>query len=86
LRTQGIEVDGLERLLLVLTLGTVTSRAHKRRMMASDLVFPDGFVWGTATAAYQIEGANSNNDWWECEHNPNSGCLESSGDACNSFH
>ena len=24
--------------------------------------FPDGFVWGTATAAHQVEGGNWNND------------------------
>ncbi len=52
----------------------------------SELRFPDGFVWGTATAAHQIEGGNVNNDWWAWEHNPDSGCAESSGDACDSFH
>jgi beta-glucosidase len=39
-----------------------------------------------ATSAHQIEGGNVNNDWWDWEHNPASGCLESSGDACDSFH
>lgn len=31
------------------------------------LPFPDGFLWGTATAAHQVEGGNDNNDWsaWE---------------------
>ena len=48
--------------------------------------FPDGFVWGTATAAHQIEGGNVNNDWWEFEHNPASGCVDVSGDACDSFN
>jgi beta-glucosidase len=47
--------------------------------------FPDGFVWGAATAAHQIEGGNVNNDWWAWEHNPASGCAESSGDACDSY-
>jgi beta-glucosidase len=50
------------------------------------LEFPAGFLWGTATSAHQIEGGNINNDWWAWEHNPQSGCLESSGDACDSFH
>jgi beta-glucosidase len=47
--------------------------------------FPDGFSWGTATAAHQIEGGNTNNDWWEFEHAPDSVCAESSGDACDSW-
>jgi beta-glucosidase len=47
---------------------------------------PDPFVWGTATAAHQIEGGNVNNDWWAFEHDPSSPCVEVSGDACDSFH
>jgi beta-glucosidase len=50
------------------------------------VTFPDGFVWGSATAAHQIEGGNVNNDWWAWEHNPDSGCKASSGDACDSWH
>lgn len=50
------------------------------------LDFPTGFIWGVATAAHQIEGANFNNDWWAWEHNPDSGVAEPSGDACDSFH
>ena len=46
---------------------------------------PRGFTWGTATAAHQIEGGNTNNDWWAFEHTPGSGCAESSGDACDSW-
>ncbi len=48
--------------------------------------FPQGFDWGTATAAHQIEGANVNNDWWAWEHAPGSPCGESSGDACDSWN
>lgn len=47
---------------------------------------PDDFLWGTATAAHQIEGGNTNNDWWRFEHTPGSGTTESSGDACDSWH
>ncbi len=50
------------------------------------ITFPDGFVWGTATAAHQIEGGNVNNDWWAFEHDPASGCVDVSGDACDSFN
>ncbi len=54
--------------------------------MPETIRFPDGFLWGTATAAHQIEGGNVNNDWWAFEHDPASGCAEVSGDACDSFH
>lgn len=29
--------------------------------------FPRGFLWGTATAAHQVEGNNTNNQWWQWE-------------------
>lgn len=32
--------------------------------------FPDGFLWGTASAAHQVEGDNRNCDWWEFEQQP----------------
>lgn len=32
--------------------------------------FPAGFLWGTATAAHQVEGANTLNDWWAWEQTP----------------
>ncbi len=34
------------------------------------LTFPQGFLWGTATAAHQVEGDNTNNDWWAFEQRP----------------
>lgn len=48
--------------------------------------FPEGFRWGTATAAHQVEGNNVNNDWWAWEHRENSVCVEPSGDACDQYH
>jgi len=50
------------------------------------ITFPEPFLWGTATAAHQIEGGNVNNDWWAMEHDPSSGCVDVSGDACDSFN
>jgi beta-glucosidase len=32
--------------------------------------FPPGFLWGTATAAHQVEGNNVHNDWWAWEQHP----------------
>jgi beta-glucosidase len=48
--------------------------------------FPEGFRWGVATAAHQVEGGNVNNDWWAWEHDPGSGTVEPSGDCCDSYH
>ena len=48
------------------------------------LLFPERFLWGAATAAHQVEGENSNNDWWAFEHKP--GAIwhgDISGLACN---
>ena len=36
-------------------------------MAQAKLLFPQGFLWGTATAAFQVEGNNSNSDWWAWE-------------------
>ncbi len=32
--------------------------------------FPQKFLWGTATAAHQVEGGNHANDWWAWEQVP----------------
>jgi len=32
--------------------------------------FPTGFLWGTATASHQVEGNNTNNNWWAWEQVP----------------
>jgi beta-glucosidase len=48
--------------------------------------FPDGFVWGTATAAHQVEGNNTNCDFWVMEHTPGTLFAEPSGDAVDHFH
>ena len=48
--------------------------------------FPNGFIWGTATAAHQVEGSNYASDWWAWEHAPGTTCVEPSGDACDHYH
>ena len=48
--------------------------------------FPDGFLWGTATAAHQVEGGTWNNDWWAFEHGAGTPCREPSGDCTDSYH
>jgi beta-glucosidase len=48
--------------------------------------FPEGFLWGTATAAHQVEGNNVNSDNWLMEHAPGTIYAEPSGDACDHYH
>ncbi|HEY1761789.1 MAG TPA: family 1 glycosylhydrolase [Acidimicrobiales bacterium] len=48
-------------------------------------LFPKDFLWGTATSAYQIEGDNTNSDWWSYERTPHTRAVEPCGDACNSW-
>ena len=36
-------------------------------MANATIHFPRGFLWGTATAAHQVEGNNTNNNWWKWE-------------------
>ncbi len=39
-------------------------------MVKATFHFPRGFLWGTATAAHQVEGNNTNNNWWAWEQQP----------------
>jgi beta-glucosidase len=32
-----------------------------------EIKFPKGFLWGAATSAHQVEGNNTNNQWWAWE-------------------
>jgi beta-glucosidase len=48
--------------------------------------FPDKFLWGCATAAYQVEGNNTNTDYWMMEYLPGSMFKDHSGDACDHYH
>ncbi len=45
--------------------------------------FPPDFLWGTATAAHQVEGYNRNNDWWQWEQEGHILHGHQSGAACN---
>ena len=52
-------------------------------MTSRGLRFPDGFLWGAATASHQVEGDNRWNDWWQYEQ---AGRLPyRSGDACRHY-
>lgn len=54
--------------------------------MSQAFVFPENFLWGTATAAHQVEGNNLGSDSWVLEHVPGTLYAEPSGDACDHYH
>lgn len=75
-------------------------RIDRRTMMASAMAataapafaavpkgkaFPQGFLWGAATAGHQVEGNNVSSDLWLLENMKPSTFAEPSGDALNSF-
>ncbi len=39
-------------------------------MASASFHFPAGFLWGSATAAHQVEGSNTNNNWYAWEEEP----------------
>ena len=61
-------------------------------MIEGVLQFPDGFIWGSATAAYQIEGAFNEDDrgesiWDRFSHTPGKVINNDTGDvACDHYH
>src|SRR5262249_43679961 len=48
--------------------------------------FPPAFLWGTATAAHQVEGGNRGSDLWLMEMAKDSLYADPSGDACDHYH
>src|SRR4051812_11125222 len=47
--------------------------------------FPEGFLWGTSSAAYQVGGDNKNCDWWEWESKGRIANADSAAIACDGY-
>ena len=55
-------------------------------VLACDLTFPPGFIWGTASSSHQSEGNNRHNDWWEWEQQPGRIARGHSSGRANNFY
>ncbi|TCP88017.1 aryl-beta-glucosidase [Sphingomonas sp. PP-CE-1A-559] len=74
------------RQILAGSLATLTMpKAAGAGGLATSRTFPNGFLWGSATAGHQVEGNNVNADQWLLETVTPALPLSPSGDACNSF-
>ncbi|KKW22690.1 MAG: Beta-glucosidase [Parcubacteria group bacterium GW2011_GWA2_51_12] len=55
------------------------TKSKNTRKKPKVLKFPEGFLWGAATASYQVEGGITNNDWARSKMPP-------AGLACDHYH
>ena len=69
------------------TLGASPSAAEKNETGGKQQAhgFPQGFLWGAATAGHQVEGSNTNSDVSTLEHVKPTIFAQSSGDACDQY-
>jgi len=51
-------------------------------MAEASFTFPNNFLWGTATSSHQVEGNNTNNNWYAWENDGNTISGEKSELAC----
>src|SRR5919108_5411384 len=70
----------------------ISGSSQPRRISAPSKRFPKGFLWGTATAAYQVEGAAAEDGrapsiWDTFSHTPGRTHNGETGDvACDHYH
>lgn len=77
--------DGPDRRGLLLS-GAVAGAGLLAASAAQARARPQGFLWGTAGAAYQIEGGNVASDLWVMEQLKPSIFKDPSGDADDAYH
>lgn len=62
------------------------TKGERKSHHHEDLKFPNGFLWGTATSAHQVEGKNNLNDWWDWEQRGKVQKDQRSGLACDHYN
>jgi len=70
---QWFAIFGMYKIILMLflfvSMGLGCTSTHKTitETTPREFMFPKNFLWGAATSSHQVEGNNTNNDWWEWE-------------------
>ena len=96
MKSAGLAALGVSGAPLLVFAGNATTDGDKKGQQIvapkQNLAFPKGFLWGTATASYQVEGA-ANEDgrgmtiWDSFSHTPGNVLNNDTGDvACDFYH
>lgn len=78
-------------LALPMTTATAAEAAEPSSAQGSELAFPQGFLWGSATASYQVEGAVKEDGrgpsiWDTFSHTPGKTAHGDTGDVADDFY
>ncbi len=76
----------MQRREFLLSAAATGALASSARAGVAAAAAKPAFLWGTAGAAYQIEGGNYASDLWVVEHVKPTIFAEPSGDACDAYH
>lgn len=82
-------MDGISRRDLIAVTAAMAASpaaAASNSARAKTAVKSPAFLWGTAGAAYQVEGGNYASDLWPVEHAEPTVFRTPSGDACDAYH
>lgn len=60
----------MTRIPLLFAFVTLAALIPASSCLSGEYIFPEYFRWGTAVAAYQVEGGIFNNDWYHFEQRP----------------
>lgn len=82
---EGLRRNFLSTSATLLAAALLPASELKASAAPAPVGFPQGFLWGAATAGHQVEGNNINSDSWLLENMKPTLFEEPSGDACDHY-